>query len=81
MTTAALLTAKSAGLARTGSGAQQLAKRVERARQSFNAKIKTAEAEYIAAVGRAYAELFGLQHMPIQSTSLASTEPHEMNPA
>jgi hypothetical protein len=54
MTTNAMVTAKSTGLAKTGGAVKQFASRLERARQSRNEKVARADAEFVDAVGRAY---------------------------
>jgi len=50
----ALSTPKSTGLTKSGGVVLDLARRLERARQSRNEKIVKADAEYVDAVRRAY---------------------------
>jgi hypothetical protein len=54
MMTTALHTPKSTGLTKSGGLVLDLARRLERARQSRNEKIERADAEYVDAVRRAY---------------------------
>jgi len=52
--TTALSTFKGSGLTKSDSRVRDLAKRLDRARQNHNAAIVRADADYVAAVGRAY---------------------------
>jgi hypothetical protein len=57
MTTTAMVTAKSTGLAKTTRAVRDLAQRLERARQSRNEKLARADTEYADACKRAIAAM------------------------
>jgi hypothetical protein len=56
MTTTAMVTRKSTGLAQTGKGVRDLALRLERARQSRNERVARADADYVEQCRKAIAD-------------------------
>lgn len=67
MMTTALHTPKSTGLTKSGGLVLDLARRLERARQSRNEKIERADAEYVDAVRRAYEAISTPAHAAVEA--------------